>query len=704
MMRLAFILYIFTFLSFNLSAQSKKTLDSLNRLLVTHTQKDSIQLYALIEYAWLVRNSNISQSFESSQKALYLARELKNEAILAKLHNQRGVYYRNISDYPEAERRFSEALEIAEKYNNKLEMAYANNNLGDLLRLTNNPTEGIKFMERAKDIFISLKDKKGEAYTYIRLSEAYQKLKKYKESYDYAEKSLVIRRNLKTQTDISASLNRIGDLLAIQEKYKESLEYYEEALDLAMKNNDATGKVASLQDIGKVYLRTKRFSEADSILRFALNIAIQIGNREQESNIYEFFTELYERQNITEQAYHFYKKRQEIKDSVFSNQRMLQISQMRVRYDLKDKDLQNKALQVQLEKEQFMRIIGFSFLIVVAIGGFWIYRNSVKLKKVNEELEKKNEEINTTLESLGQANKAISQKNHELEKKNEEINTTLESLEQANKAISQKNHEIEIRNKEIELKNRDLLHSIDYALTIQQAILPTTEQLSTLVKEHFIIWEPRDIISGDFYWVADKGSKIILVVADCTGHGVPGALMSMMGNNLLNSVIHDKEIHQPDLILEHIHQDLLENLHTEQTKIINGMDIGICVYDKNTSVMHFSGAGIPLYYISDNQLYTLEPAKTSAGNPHKVDEKFELHSVAVQPNMNFYMASDGYKDQFGGPDNKKFGTKQFKQMLVDIQAFDIQTQHNTMLRNLYLWKRSSFDDQTDDITVLGFRI
>ncbi|MCU0438180.1 MAG: tetratricopeptide repeat protein [Raineya sp.] len=650
-------------------------MDSINRLLNSHNQKDSILLNAYIDYAWLVRNSNISLSFEYSQKALYLARELKNEAILAKLNNHRGVYYRNISDYPEAERRFSEALKIAEKYNNKLEMAYANNNLGDLLRLTNNPIDGIKFMERAKDIFISLKDKKGEAYTYIRLSEAYQKLKQYKDSYGYAEKSLAIRRDLKTQTDISASLNRIGDLLAIQEKYKESLNYYQEALDLAMKNNDATGKVASLQDIGKVYIRTKKFIEADSILRFALNIAVQIGNREQESNIYEFFTELYEKQNITEQAYFFYKKRQEIKDSVFSNQRMLQISQMRVRYDLKDKELQNKALQVQLEKEQFIRIIGILFSIIVAISVFWVYRNSRKLKKANEELERKNEEINTTLESLEQANKAISQKNTEIERKNEEIG----------------------------LKNRDLLHSIDYALTIQQAILPTSEQIATLLKEHFIIWEPRDIISGDFYWVADKGSKIILVLADCTGHGVPGALMSMMGSNLLNSVIHDKEIHQPDLILEHIHQDLLVNLHTEQTQIINGMDMGICVYDKSSSILYFSGAGIPLYYIEEGQLSTLEPTKTSAGNPHKAEEKFQLHSVPLKENMIFYMASDGYKDQFGGQENKKFGTKRFKQLLQDIQDFDMPAQRDRMLRSLYLWQKTELDGQTDDITVLGFR-
>ncbi|KOY85884.1 hypothetical protein AD998_06765 [bacterium 336/3] len=669
MMRLAFILYIFILLPLHHFAQSKKALDSLSNLLNTHPEKDSVQLYALVEYAWLVRNSNISQSFEYSQKALYLAKELKNEAILAKLNNHRGVYYRNISDYPEAERRFSEALQIAEKYNNKLEMAYANNNLGDLLRLTNYPTEGIKFMQRAKDIFISLKDKKGEAYTYIRLSEAYQKLEEYKTSYDYAEKSLTIRKNLQSQTDISASLNRIGDILTIEKKYPDAIKYYKEALSLAMNNNDATGKVASLQDIGKVYIRTKRFSDADSVLRIALNIAKQIGNREQESNIYEFFTELYEKQNITEQAYFFYKKRQEIRDSVFSNQRMLQISQMRVRSDLKDKDLQNKALQVQLEKEQFIRVIGILFLIIVAFGGFWIYRNSIKLKKANEELERKNEEINTTLESLGQANKAISQKNQE-----------------------------------IELKTRDLLHSIDYALTIQQAILPTPEQLNKLVKEHFIIWEPKDVISGDFYWVADKGSKIIVVVADCTGHGVPGALMSMMGNNLLNSVIHDKEIHQPNIILQHVHQDLLTNLHTEETKIINGMDIGICVYDKNTSMLQFAGAGIPLYYTHENQLYTLESAKTSVGNPHKNDEEFLLHNVSVQKNMTFYMASDGYKDQFGGTHNKKFGTKQFKQMLVDIQTFNIQMQHDTMLRTLYLWKKDSYYDQIDDITVLGFQL
>jgi len=676
MMRFAFVLFISFVFSAPIFSQSKKLVDSLQKQLSAHPQKDTIRLHLLIELAWQMRNSHIAASFEYSQQALYLADEIKHEKALPKLYNHRGIYYRNISDYPEAERRFSDALKKAEQLNDKIELAYAYNNLGDLLRLTNNFTEGIKFMHKAKDIFVELKDQRGEAYTCIRLSEAYQKTNMFAESYQYAEKSLAIRKLLRNSADISASLNRIGDLLAVQEKFPEALKHYEEALSLANNNNDATSKVASLQDIGKVYTRTNRFAEADSVLRKALDIALKIGNREQESNVYEFFTELYEKQHRTEEAYHFYKRRQTIKDSVFSNQRMLQISQMRVRHDLRGKELENQTLQNQLEQEKMIRIIGILFFLVVLVGGIWIYRNSIKIKGANEELERKNEEIHSTLESLSNAHAAI----------------------------SQKNREIEFRNQEIEIKNQDLLNSIDYALTIQQAILPTHQQVSDVTKDYFIIWEPRDVISGDFYWVADKADKSILVVADCTGHGVPGALMSMMGNNLLNSVIHDKEIHQPDVILEYIHHALLETLHTERTQIINGMDMGICVYDKKASTMSFAGAGINLYYPMDGQIVTLDSDKTSVGNPHKLIEKFTLHQVCLKGEQTFFMASDGYKDQFGGENNKKFGIKQFKQMLQDIHHMDIRNQKTTMLRQLYLWLRDCPEGQTDDITVLGFQI
>ncbi len=673
-MRLVALVWLFLAPFFSFSQQ--KRIDSLRKVVEIHTQKDSLRVVLLAELAWVLRNSNINEAFEHSRQAIYLATELKLEYLLPKINNQRGVLFRNISDYPEAEKKFYEALHYAQKHRILLEEAYAYNNIGDLQRLTGNTQEGIKNIEKARDIFVRIQDKRGEAYTYIRLSEAYQKLGDYEKSYQYAENSLKIRKQLNHLQDMGASLNRIGDILTLQEKYKEALEYYEQAVSLAISSNDATGKVASLQDVAKVYIRTQRYQQAKEILDECLAIALKNKNREQESNIYEFYTELYERQNDIKNAYEFFKKRQAIRDSVFSNQRMLQISQMRVRYDLNEKERENELLKDKLSQERIIRLIGVAFSMVVLLTGAWIYRNSRKIDKYSKEVAKKNEEIQTTLENL----------------------------EQANQEISLKNNEIQQRSTEIEIKNTDLIQSIGYALFIQEAMLPNQAMLENLLKEYFVIWEPKDIVSGDFYWIADKPDKIIVVVADCTGHGVPGAMMSMLGNNLLNSIIHDMEIHQPAKILELMHQEIIESLRKEESQINDAMEVAIVAISKNSPTICYAGAGIPLYYLVNETLHTVEANKMSIGNFQYKEYSFTEHQLSIHSPTQFYLTTDGYKDQFGGDLNKKFGSKQLKKLLQEIGTKSMQEQKEMLVRSLYLWQKASQEAQTDDITLLSFRV
>lgn len=656
-------------------AQQKK-IDSLKNILEKYTAKDTNRILLLAELGWSLRNSDINAAFEYNRQAVYLATEIKAEPLLAKIYNQRGVLFRNISDYPEAENRFYEALRIAQKYRILAEEAYAYNNLGDLQRLTGNTQESIKLINQANQIFVKIKDQKGEAYTYIRLSEAYQKIKDYEKSYFFAKKSLEIRKKLNALQDVGASLNRIGDILTVQENYQEALKYYQEAVEIAIRSNDATGKVASLQDIAKVYIRTQNYQKAKEILNECLSIVKKTKNREQERNIYEFFTELYERQKDAQNAYEYYKKKQAIADSVLSNQRMLQMLQMKVRYDINEAEKENEILKGKIKFGRLVVAFGIAFSSLVLLAGLWIYRNSRKIDKFSKEVSKKNEEIRATLENL----------------------------EQANEAISLKNKEIEQRSIEIEMKNTDLIQSIGYALLLQQAMLPSDEVLERLLKEYFVIWEPKDIVSGDFYWIADKADKIILAVADCTGHGVPGAMMSMLGNNLLNSAVYDKEIYQPHLILQMIHKEIISILHKEYSEITDAMEMAIVMIEKGKNCLHYAGAGMGLYYIDDRKIQYIVPEKTSIGNSHYTDEDFVLHTLEIVKSTQFFLATDGYKDQFGGEQNKKFGIKQFRSMLEEIADRSMQEQKDILTRKLYLWQKAAQEMQTDDITVLSFKL
>ncbi|WP_448530227.1 tetratricopeptide repeat protein [Raineya sp.] len=670
-----FVLGIVWILAFPLFSQKKVLIDSLQKELEKHPKPDSIRLQILIELGWQYRNANINKAFEYNRDAVYLANELKNEAILAKIFNHRGILYRNISDFPEAEKKFYEALQIAEKYQNLQEIAYANNNLGDLLRLTGNTTESIKFMQKAQELFKKLKDKRGEAYTYIRLSEAFQKLGDLEKAEEMAQKCLILRQELGNQQDLGAALNRIGDILVIRENYNTALEYYQKALDIAIKQNDATAKVSALQDIGKVFTRTQRYKEAEQKLMEALEIAKNFQSKEQESNIYELLSELYEKQNNLEKAYFYYKKRQILRDTIFSNQRMLQIDQMRVRYDLQQKESENQILKEKLQKEQIIRILGFIFSFVVLLGGVWIFLNNRKINKIN----------------------------YQLAEKNDEIKNALKELEKANRQIVAKNKEIEIRNQEIELKNQDFIQSIGYALVIQEAMLPSKAMLDRLLEEYFVIWEPKDIVSGDFYWVAEKEDLLIIAVGDCTGHGVPGALMSSLGINALNVVIHERGIVQPAEILEQMHQETLIRLHKEVNQLIDGMELGVLVIHRGKNVVYYAGAGIPLYYVQEYHLNVLEANKSSVGSNFRNPEPFNEHKIYLECPTYFYMASDGFKDQFGGKQNKKFGSKQFKSLLKEFSFLPVEQQKNLLSKNLYLWKKEANEAQTDDITLIGFR-
>lgn len=656
-------------------AQQKSIIDSLLKELQIHSKPDSTRLKILIELAWQYRNSDINRAFQYNRDAIYLANELKNEAILAKIYNHRGVLYRNISDYPEAEKKFYEALHIAEKYQNLQEIAYANNNLGDLLRITGNAAESLRFMQKAQELFRKLNDKRGEAYTYIRMSEAFQKLGDLSKAEEMARKCLTIREKIGNQQDIGAAFNRIGDVLALQEKHEQALDYYQKSLIIAINQNDITAKIATLQDIGRILIHTKRYNEAEQKLQEALQTAIKHQSKEQESNIYELLCELYEKQNKIDKAYYFFKKKQILRDSIFSTQRMIQLDQIRVRYNLQQKENENRLLKEKLQKEQTIRILGIIFSIFVLGVGLWIYQNNRKIAKINLQL-------------------------HE---KNTQIATTLRNLEEASRLILAKNQEIELRNQEIELKNRHFIESIGYALFIQEAMLPDTAILERLLGEYFVIWEPKDIVSGDFYWVSEKEEFLIVIIGDCTGHGVPGALMSSLGINALNVIIHERATIQPAEILEQMHQEIIMRLHKEHNRLIDSMELGVLVINRTCNIAYYAGAGIPLYYVQNQQLYVVKVDKYDVGSNFPDKDTFEQCKIILEEPIYFYLASDGFKDQFGGKENKKFGSKRFKAALQEVSSFPAENQKQLLSKKLYLWQKENNEPQTDDITLIGFR-
>ena len=262
-------------------------------------------------------------------------------------------------------------------------------------------------------------------------------------------------------------------------------------------------------------------------------------------------------------------------------------------------------------------------------------------------------------------------------------------------------------NKKIEEQNKNIRSSINYAKRIQEAMLPRPEQFPKILSESFIFFKPRDTVSGDFYWISEikneKGDDVAFAAVDCTGHGVPGAFMSMIGIKALNGLI-NRGVVETDLILDALDLEIRTALRQEVSGNNDGMDIALCIYREKEKILEFSGAKSPLVYIQDHQLFKVKGDTHSIGG-RKKDQTgfaFKKHRISIEKPTVLYLFSDGYKDQFGGKDNTKFLSKKFDRLLLQIHELPMTEQINILERAIDEWKGQI--GQTDDILVIGLKL
>lgn len=262
---------------------------------------------------------------------------------------------------------------------------------------------------------------------------------------------------------------------------------------------------------------------------------------------------------------------------------------------------------------------------------------------------------------------------------------------------------IEKQKNEMELKEKDITDSLVYAQRIQEARLPSEAYFRNHFSESFIFFMPKDIISGDFYWVGEKDDKVFIVAADCTGHGVPGALMSMIGLEIIEKTIIEEKIETPSKILEVLNKGLEKTFSSEKnigSIIRDGMDIGLCVVDKKRRKIRFAGAYFPLYMIRNNNLVEIKGDKIIIGM-NEEGHAYTDHEIDLMDDDIFYLFSDGYADQFGGSENRKFMYRRFRYLLLTIHRFSVEDQKSILEENIKTWMGNNV--QIDDIMVIGFK-
>jgi len=322
------------------------------------------------------------------------------------------------------------------------------------------------------------------------------------------------------------------------------------------------------------------------------------------------------------------------------------------------------------------------------------------------------ENLEILYKDLNQKNKLIEDKNKTLQEQNEEIASQRDEIEaQRNFVITQ--------NELLEKQKKAIVDSINYAQKIQQAILPDGSMINELIPENFILYRPRNIVSGDFYWITSVEERTIIAAADCTGHGVPGAFMSMLGAAFLNEIVNKEYITHPGVILRKLRKEVIEALQQkgEYGEQKDGMDIALCSIDFANMQMQYAGANNPLCLVRKNNIEPVSDAKTMIFDDfvlyelkgdrmpigiHFRMDNFTIHEVRLHPGDTLYIFSDGFPDQFGGPKGEKFKSKAFKELLLRNSQKSMEEQKKILEKKLEEWMTDY--EQIDDILVIGFRI
>lgn len=264
--------------------------------------------------------------------------------------------------------------------------------------------------------------------------------------------------------------------------------------------------------------------------------------------------------------------------------------------------------------------------------------------------------------------------------------------------------EMDLQREELQIKNKDLTDSLTYARRIQTALLPTTGLINKLIPDHFIFYRPKHIVSGDFYWISQRNDRLYLAAADCTGHGVPGALMSMIGLEILSKIIIESKVEHTDDVLGTLNKELEQAFNKEddgKATIKDGIEISMCIVDMQTQMLEFSGAFLSVYIIRDEKLDEIKGDKINVGQ-NAEGVVFSRNSYQLEPNDIIYLFSDGYADQFGGPENKKFMYRRLRHLLVTICKFPMDDQRRILEETIIGWMSET--DQIDDMMVMGFRL
>jgi serine phosphatase RsbU (regulator of sigma subunit) len=618
------------------------------------------------------------------QRALEIFESLGNKQGISNMLNSIGVIYNNEGEDAKALENYIRSLKISEEMNDSVRIMTALINIGLIYSKKETISEKAEeYYLKALEIGERIGYKSATATATVNIGESLFKKNDYNGALRYYEKALKIYRE-SNSGDIPYTMINIGKIYAKRNDYTNAVRYMEGALSIALGNNAKLDIGRSLLALGQIYLQKGENERALEYFIQSDKITTVIGAKYEQSETYKYMASAYSGTGDYMNAYRAQLMESQVKDSIFSETHQLQINQLRVRYEIESMLKENEILKrdsrlTEAKNRSQMIIIFFLVLGFVSITVFMLL---------------------------------IARANNLKKKANEELNSTNKNLKNALDTVSQ-------QKKQIETAHEEITASINYAKYIQSSVLPKAEHIEECLGDHFIIYKPKEIVSGDFYWVSQTEDKTVIVSADCTGHGVPGAFMSMLGITLLNEIINKDSVTNPGIILDRLRKEVTDSLKQkgDRWEQKDGMDMALCTIDRKNMKLQFAGAINPLYLIRQSETEVKGILHYDSNGSENLTEikgdhmpigifdemdSFTSHEIDLHKGDTFYMFTDGFPDQFGGPDHKKFSHKRFRENLLKTRSESMSDQKLKLENALHEWMGNN--SQTDDISLIGFRI
>ncbi|MBP8034475.1 MAG: SpoIIE family protein phosphatase [Bacteroidia bacterium] len=636
-------------------------IDSCINVLKT-AKEDTNKVILLNDIAWDISYTNLQKGIDYSDQAYTLAKRLNYERSFSRICNTQGAIYSDMAETAKALTLFFDGLKYAKKYHQVGVEVALYNSLGNLYNKSDGTQKALYYYLLSVETSLKNGNKKPPVVAYSNISGIYAANGKLDSAMYYVNLCVDYNLKINDKTGLANNYITLSEIYTVLNNKIKCLVFAQKAFEAAKEANDLYTLSHTCVQLSDAFYFNNNIQFAINALDDAKIYASKTGDipvlELSAANLSSYYEELGDFKN----GLKYFKEYKLYKDSALNNESIQQFKNAEAKYenDKKQKEIELLASKQKLNEEQNQKkkiyltvsLIGIVILVFVLIV---LYRNNVLKQKTNRNLEAFNREIN---------------------------------------------HQKEL----VEVKNKEITDSINYAKRIQQSILTSDAYFKKYTADFFILFKPKDIVSGDFYWALNHEGKFIVMTADCTGHGVPGAMMSMMGINFLNEIVNEKKISNPAHILNQLRTDIIKALNPEGSLIEtkDGMDCCLCSFDFKQMKLRYANANNNFYIIRNKELIVSKSNKMPVGAGHNANELFVEYEMDIQKNDLVISFTDGYADQFGGDKGKKFKYKQLEELLYSSAHLPLSTIKEKLNDTIEYWKGDL--EQVDDICVIGIKV